>query len=200
MDDCTPCILVQHACTTSGQKTNATSQPCLRLQGLQSLVQLNAVSCSNRGERYAISTPASSYDQPMSCLYTLPYMFVCCYERFLPLTSIWSTPELLCCADIAINMGNQQQVCVRTEDGRSYPVMLFDGRLDVDASKEQLANEGLLLTRLNGTIPSCDRSGMSRAAFTGDIRGQNKLKKGKAACLLGMHAWPWFVPWSPFTT
>lgn len=128
MDDCTPCILVQHACTTPGQKTNATSQPCLRLQGLQSLVQLNAVSCSNR--------------------------------------------------DIAINMGNQQQVCVRTEDGRSYPVMLFDGRLDVDASKEQLANEGLLLTRLNGTIPSCDRSGMSRAAFTGDIRGQSKLKKG----------------------
>lgn len=86
--------------------------------------------------------------------------------------------ELAPTTDIAINMGNQQQVCVRTEDGRSYPVMLFDGRLDVDASKEQLANEGLLLTRLNGTIPSCDRSGMSRAAFTGDIRGQNKLKKG----------------------
>lgn len=80
--------------------------------------------------------------------------------------------------DIAVNMGNQQQVCVQIEDGRSYPVMLYDGRLDVDAVKEQLANDNLLLTRLDGIIPSCDRSGMSRAAFTGDIRGQTKMKKG----------------------
>ncbi|KAL0018480.1 hypothetical protein WJX77_008950 [Trebouxia sp. C0004] len=78
-------------------------------------------------------------------------------------------------------MGNQQQVCVQIEDGRSYPVMLYDGRLDVDALKEQLADEGLLSTRLNGTLPNCDRS-VSRAAFTGDIRGQTKLKKGKVAC------------------
>ena len=85
-------------------------------------------------------------------------------------------------------MGNQQQVCVQIEDGRSYPVMLYDGRLDVDAVKEQLANDNLLLTRLDGIIPSCDRSGMSRAAFTGDIRGQTKMKKGKAACLSAMHA------------
>ena len=114
-------------------------------------------------------------------------MFVCCHERSLPLTSIWSTPELLNCADIAINMGNQQQVCVQIQDGRSYPVMLYDGRLDVDALKEQLADEGLLSTRLNGTLPNCDRS-VSRVAFTGDIRGQTKLKKGKAACLSAMHA------------
>ena len=57
---------------------------------------------------------------------------------------------------------------------------LYNGRLDVKALKEALAEDGLVLTKLNGVVPASDLDGMSRAIFTTDILAETQAKKGEA--------------------
>lgn len=83
-------------------------------------------------------------------------------------------------------MPTEQEVIVRTEDGKDYPATLFDGRLDVDALQEQLAQEGLVLTKLDGKFPGRDGNGLSRTVFKEDIiKGQTTRSPGEAiSCFL----------------
>ena len=78
-------------------------------------------------------------------------------------------------------MPAEQEVAVRIEDGSTYTVILFNGRLDVKAFKERLADEGLILKALNGAVPAYDSTGLSRTLFSGDIKGDTQAKKGKDA-------------------
>ena len=55
------------------------------------------------------------------------------------------------------------------QDGREYPAILFDGRLDIDVLKDQLAQDGLILSKLGGKIPYCNGNGLSRIVFTATI-------------------------------
>ncbi|KAL3145928.1 hypothetical protein ABBQ38_015291 [Trebouxia sp. C0009 RCD-2024] len=76
---------------------------------------------------------------------------------------------LLKSADTVIDMSTEQEVTVQTEDGREYLAILFGGRLDVDAFKDQLAQDGLMLTKLDGKLPYRDGNGVSRTVFTAAI-------------------------------
>ena len=84
-------------------------------------------------------------------------------------------------ADAIVNMPAEQEVAVRIEDGSTYTVILFNGRLDVKAFKERLADEGLILKALNGAVPAYDSTGLSRTLFSGDIKGDTQAKQGKDA-------------------
>jgi len=69
---------------------------------------------------------------------------------------------------------------VHIEDGTSYTVTLYSGRLDVKALKESMADEGLVLRTLNGVVPAYDANGMSRTVFNADILGKTQAKTGEA--------------------
>ena len=49
---------------------------------------------------------------------------------------------------------------------REYPAILYGGRLDVDVFKDQLAQDGPILSKLDGKIPYRDGNGLSRTVFT----------------------------------
>ena len=66
------------------------------------------------------------------------------------------------------------------ENGTSYTVTLYSGRLDVKALKESMADEGLVLRTLNGVVPAYDANGMSRTVYHADILGKTKAKTGEA--------------------
>lgn len=66
-------------------------------------------------------------------------------------------------------MSFEEEVTVQIEDGREYPAILFGGRLDVDVLKDQLAQDGLMLTKLDGKLPYRDGNGLSRTVFTAAI-------------------------------
>lgn len=83
-------------------------------------------------------------------------------------------------ADTVVDVPAEREVSVHIEDGTSYTVTLYSGRLDVKALKESLADEGLVLRTLNGVVPAYDANGMSRTIFSTDIRGKTQAKKGEA--------------------
>jgi len=60
----------------------------------------------------------------------------------------------------------EQEVTVEIEDGKEYPASLFGGRLDIDVLKDQLAQDGLILTKLDGKLPYRNGNGLSRTVFT----------------------------------
>lgn len=66
-------------------------------------------------------------------------------------------------------MPTEQEVMVQIEDGREYPFTLFGGRLNVDALKDQLALDGLILIKLDGKTPYRNGNGLSRAVFTATL-------------------------------
>ena len=66
-------------------------------------------------------------------------------------------------------MPTEQEVTVQIEDGSEYPAILFGGRLDVDVLKDQLTQDGLILSKLDGKIPHCNGNGLSRTKFTATI-------------------------------
>lgn len=51
-----------------------------------------------------------------------------------------------------MDVSSTQDISVRIEDGKSYTVTLYNGRLDVKALEEALAADGLVLRRLNGVF------------------------------------------------
>ncbi|KAL3139593.1 hypothetical protein ABBQ38_003912 [Trebouxia sp. C0009 RCD-2024] len=71
--------------------------------------------------------------------------------------------------DTNVDMTTEQEVTVKSEDGREYPAILFGGRLDIDVFKDQLARDGLILTKLDGKIPCRNGNGLSRTVFTTTI-------------------------------
>lgn len=77
-------------------------------------------------------------------------------------------------------MPSTQDVSVHVEDGKSYTVTLYNGRLDGKALDKSLADDGLVLKTLNGVIPAFDEHGMSRTIFKADIRAQIQPKKGES--------------------
>lgn len=77
-------------------------------------------------------------------------------------------------------MPSTQEVSVHIEDGKSYTVTLYNGRLDGKALDKSLAHDGLVLKSLNGVIPAFDENGMSRTIFKADIRAQTQPKKGES--------------------
>ena len=77
-------------------------------------------------------------------------------------------------------MPSTQDVSVHVEDGKSYTVTLYNGRLDVKALDKSLADEGLVLKTLNGVIPAVDANGMSRTIFSADIQANTQPKKGES--------------------
>jgi len=87
-------------------------------------------------------------------------------------------------------MPTEQEVTVEIEDGREYPSILFSGRLDIDVLKDQLAQDGLMLTQLDGKPPNCDRNGLSRTMFTAAIiKAQTTRHPGEASSPpLSVHA------------
>jgi hypothetical protein len=66
-------------------------------------------------------------------------------------------------------MPTEQEVIVQIEDGREYPAILFGGRLDIDAFKDELAQDGLMLTKLDDKKPYRDGNGLSCTVFTATI-------------------------------
>ncbi len=79
-------------------------------------------------------------------------------------------------------MPTEQEVTVKTEDGGEYPTILFGGRLDIDALKDQLAQDGLMLTKLDGKTPYRDGNGLSRTVFTASIiNAQTTRNPGEAS-------------------
>ncbi|KAL3139368.1 Ankyrin repeat domain-containing protein 17 [Trebouxia sp. C0009 RCD-2024] len=68
--------------------------------------------------------------------------------------------------DAIVDIPAEQEVTVQIEDGTKYPATLFGGRLDIGILKEQLARDGLTLTKLGGKIPYCSGNGLSRITFT----------------------------------
>ena len=77
-----------------------------------------------------------------------------------------------------MDVPTEQEVCIHIEDGKSYTVVLYNGRLDVVAFKDRLANDGLMLNTLNGSVPAHDTSGMSRTVYSQDISGETQIKRG----------------------
>lgn len=57
---------------------------------------------------------------------------------------------------------------------------LYNEGLDVKGLKEALAEDGLVLTKLNGVVPASDPDGMSRTIFNTDILAETQAKKGEA--------------------
>lgn len=79
-------------------------------------------------------------------------------------------------------MSTQQEVTVQIEDGREYPATLFGGRLDVDVLKDQLAQDGLILSKLDGKVPYRNGDGLSRTVFTATIiKAQTVRHPGEAS-------------------
>ncbi len=87
-------------------------------------------------------------------------------------------------------MPTEQEVTVQIEDGREYPAILFGGRLDVDVLKDQLAQDGLILSKLDGKIPYRNGDGLSRTKFTATtIKAQTVRHPGEAnSPRLSVHA------------
>ncbi len=84
----------------------------------------------------------------------------------------------------------KQKVVVKSDTGREYAITLLNGKLDVDALKEQFSLEGLASTMLDG-IPIYDSHELSGHIFTGDIMAQTTLKPGEVKCLVYMYEdWP----------
>ncbi|KAL0043225.1 hypothetical protein WJX82_009851 [Trebouxia sp. C0006] len=81
-------------------------------------------------------------------------------------------------ADTIVDVPAEREVSVHIEDGTSYTVTLYSGRLDVKALKESMADEGLVLRTLNGVVPAYDANGMSRTVYNADILGKTKAKTG----------------------
>ncbi len=77
-----------------------------------------------------------------------------------------------------MDVPTEQEVCIHIEDGKAYTVVLYNGRLDVVAFKDRLANDGLMLNTLNGSVPAHDTSGMSRTVYSQDISGETQIKRG----------------------
>ena len=78
-------------------------------------------------------------------------------------------------------MPTEQEVTVQIEDGTEYPAILFGGRLDVDVLKDQLAQDGLILSKLDGKIPYRNGNGLSRTKFTATtIEAQTVRRPGEA--------------------
>ncbi len=63
-------------------------------------------------------------------------------------------------------MPTEQEVTVEIEDGKEYPGVLFNGRLDIDFLKGQLAQDGLILAKLDDKLPCRDVNGLTRSVFT----------------------------------
>ncbi|DBA88137.1 TPA: hypothetical protein ACH3X2_005131 [Trebouxia sp. C0005] len=83
-------------------------------------------------------------------------------------------------ADTVIDMPTEQEVIVQIEDGTEYPAILFGGRLDVDVLKDQLAQDGLILSKLDGKIPYRNGNGLSRTKFTATtIKAQTVRRPGR---------------------
>lgn len=77
-------------------------------------------------------------------------------------------------------MPTEQEVTVQIEDGTAYPAILFGGRLDVDVLKDQLAQDGLILSKLDGKIPYRNGNGLSRTKFTATtIKAQTVRRPGR---------------------
>lgn len=87
-------------------------------------------------------------------------------------------------------MPAEQEVTVQIEDGTKYQAVLFGGRLDIGFLKEQLAQDGLTLTKLGGKLPYCSGNGLSRVVFTTTtIEAQTNRHPGEANPIcLGVHA------------
>ena len=87
-------------------------------------------------------------------------------------------------------MPTEQEVTVQIEDGTEYPAILFGGRLDVDVLKDQLAQDGLILSKLDGKIPYRNGNGLSRTKFTATtIKAQTVRHPGEAnSPCLSVHA------------
>ena len=83
-------------------------------------------------------------------------------------------------ADTIVDVPAEREVSVHIENGTSYTVTLYSGRLDVKALKESMADEGLVLRTLNGVVPAYDANGMSRTVYHADILGKTKAKTGEA--------------------
>ncbi len=66
-------------------------------------------------------------------------------------------------------MPTEQEVTVKVEDGREYPTILFGGRLDLFFVENELAQDGLILTNLDGKFPYRNHDGLSRIVFTAAI-------------------------------
>ena len=78
-------------------------------------------------------------------------------------------------------MPTEQEVTVQIEDGTEYPAILFGGRLDADVLKDQLAQDGLILSKLDGKIPYRNGNGLSRTKFTASIiKAQTGRHPGEA--------------------
>ncbi len=87
-------------------------------------------------------------------------------------------------------MPTEQEVTVKIEDGREYPTILFGGRLDIDILKVELAQDGLILTKLDGKFPYRNRDGLSRIVFTAAIiKAETTRHPGEASSPpLSVHA------------
>lgn len=86
---------------------------------------------------------------------------------------------------MGIDIPSEQEVLVKIEDGREYPAILFGGRLDVGFLRDQLAQDGLVLTKLSDQVPYCDANGLSRAVFTTTIiKAQTTRHPGELRKLL----------------
>ncbi|KAL0019889.1 hypothetical protein WJX77_001381 [Trebouxia sp. C0004] len=79
------------------------------------------------------------------------------------------SPHLVRTEDTVIDMPTEQEVTVQIEDGREYPAILFGGRLDNDVLKDQLAHDGLILSKLDGKISYRNGNGLSRTKFTATV-------------------------------
>ena len=88
-----------------------------------------------------------------------------------------------CVADVVVNIPAEQKVLVKSDNGKEYAITLLNGKLDVNALKEQFDLEGLALTMLDG-IPIYDTYGLSGHMFNGDIKAETTLKPGEVNCLV----------------
>ncbi len=86
------------------------------------------------------------------------------------------------------DMPTEQEVTVQIEDGREYPAILFGGRLDVDVLKDQLAQDGLILSKLDGKIPYRNGNGLSRTKFTATIIKAQTVRHPGNSPRLSVHA------------
>ena len=98
-------------------------------------------------------------------------------------TSVHAHAEMcLCIATVVVDVSIEQKVLVKNGNGKEYVITLLNGKLDVNALKEQFGLEGLALTMLG--IPIYDSYGLSGHIFDGDIMAQTTLKPGEVKCLL----------------
>ena len=89
-------------------------------------------------------------------------------------------------------MPTEQDVVVKIEDEKEYEAGLFGGGLDINALEEELAQDGLTLTKLDGNFPFRDRDGLSRRVSTASvIQAQTTRNPGEAnAPPFSVHDYP----------